>query len=306
MMRDPTTFRRRQSEQSMGERKNLCVLVVEIVGGPTTNATTSGALEIRHAIDRCLRRVELAIEANAGSVLLRDRFGISATFERCDPAILAACEMLERTQNLPPLRGKRFSISVGIHYGTVGTGQEDAGEGLEIARRLARASRSGEALATGAAVLQLSATTRHFARPSNNDKAKITDLEWPIFSIARQPESVISLPPATRLLQRLRIRHQNEIIFVDELRPIVLLGRELGNDIVIMDPRASRQHARVERRRGGFMLIDQSTNGTCLLEDDAVERCIKGSEVALVGPGRIGCGFSANDVERDLVFFDIV
>jgi adenylate cyclase len=290
----------------MGERKNLCVLVVEIVGGPSLDASASGALEVKHAIDRCLRRIDLAIEANKGVSLRRNQHGIGATFERCDAAILAACEMLERTQSLPPLRGKRFSVRVGLHYGTVDPDVTIAGEGEEIARRLADAARTGEALATAAVVMQLSSNLRHFARPETTQNDAIADLEWPLYAVSRQPESVVSLPPATRLLQRLRIRHQEDVLFVDELRPIVLFNREFNNDIVIMDPRASRQHARIERRRGGFMLIDYSTNGCYLVEDEGTERCVKGHEVSLVGPGRIGCGFSAGEVERDLVFFDIV
>lgn len=289
----------------MRERKNLCILTAEIVGGPGLDASASGALEVKHAIDRCLRRVDLAIEANKGEPLGRNQHGIGATFERCDAAILAVCEMLERTHSLPPLRGKRFSVRAGLHYGTIDPGDAVAAESEQIARRLAGAARPGEALATDVVVMQLSAGTRQFTKlESQNDR--IADLEWPVYSVARQPESVISLPPATRLLQRLRIRHQDEVLFVDELRPIVLFGREFGNDIVIMDPRASRQHARVERRRGGFMLVDYSTNGSYLVEDDGTERCIKRNEVSLVGPGRIGCGFSAGEVERDLVFFDIV
>lgn len=290
----------------MGERKNLCLLVTEVVGGPSVGSTDSGVPEIRHAIDRCLRRVELAIEANGGRIAGRDAYGILAHFERCDPAVLAACEMLERTASLPPLRGKRFSVRVGLHYGGVGSYDSAPDEGERIARRLVQAARAGEALATEAVVMQLSAASRHHARPQSAEKPDIADLEWPIFSVSRQPGSVVSLPPATRLSQRLRIRHQDDVLFVDELHPIVLFGREFGNDVVIMDPRASRQHARIERRRGGFVLIDNSTNGSYLFESNGSERCVKGSEAPLVGPGRIGCGFSAQDVERDLVFFDII
>lgn len=93
---------------------------------------------------------------------------------------------------------------------------------------------------------------------------------------------------------------------LEEARPIILLGREQGNDIVIIDPRASRQHARIERRREGFVLVDQSTNGTFVADGEGQERCIKREDIVLGGQGRIGCGFSANDVERDLVFYEVV
>lgn len=87
---------------------------------------------------------------------------------------------------------------------------------------------------------------------------------------------------------------------------MLLLGRELGNDIVIMDPRASRQHARIERRREGFTLIDESTNGTFVSIEGGGERLVRQERMVLSGPGRLGCGFSADEIERDLVFFDLV
>jgi len=289
----------------MSERKNLCVLVAEVVGGPKPDASLD-MLEARHAFDRCMRRIDLAIEANQGSTIRHGSHSVSARFERCDEAVLAACEILERIQSLPPLRGKRLTARIGLHYGTHDPGSIAPGEGEEVASRLSAAARGGEALATGAAVMLLSAATRHFARPQDGKRAGLETLEWPLFCVSRQAEAAVSLPPATRLLQRMRLRHQEDVLFLDEQHPILLFGRELGNDVVIMDPRASRQHARIERRRGGFVLIDYSTNGCYVVEDNGSERCIKGSEIPLVGPGRIGCGFSANEVERDLVFFEIL
>jgi hypothetical protein len=103
---------------------------------------------------------------------------------------------------------------------------------------------------------------------------------------------------------RMRLKHQQDTMFVDENRPVVLLGRELGNDIVIIDPRASRQHARIERRRDGFVLIDESTNGCFVAIDGHEEQCLKCTELPLTGSGRFGCGFSSQEFENDLVFFE--
>jgi hypothetical protein len=50
-----------------------------------------------------------------------------------------------------------------------------------------------------------------------------------------------------------------------EVRGAVTIGRSKANDIVIADPRVSRQHARIERGARGSVLIDlESTNGTTL------------------------------------------
>ncbi len=290
----------------MAERKNLCVMVTEVVGSPALDASL-GIVEARHAVDRAMRRIDLALEANNGIVLKTDANSVTASFERTEQAILAACEMLERIKNLPPLAGKRLAVRLGLHYGPIDPDTDPAAdESVAVATRLLKAARGGEALATGSVVVLLPAPTRHFARPDNETRDELADLEWPLYSIARQPDAIVSLPPASRFTQRLRIRHQNEEVYLDDQRPILLFGRELGNDVVIMDPRASRQHCRIERRRDGFALVDYSSNGCYVVEESGSERRIRQEEVSIVGPGRIGCGFSASDVERDLVFFEIV
>ena len=287
----------------MAAPSNTCVLVVEVVGGPADDPTVTGSLEFRHAVDRCLRRVDLAIDANQGVSRASGDHRICASFSRCDDAVLAACEMLERTSNLPPLRGKRFMIRVGIHYGS---DDRDHGEQTQtLAQRLSTAAHGGEALASDAVVFQLSPGTRHYAKPENTKQRSLAGFEGQVFIVSRQAQVVASLPPASRLTRRLRIRHRGNTMLVDDARPVLLFGRELGNDVVIIDPRASRQHARIERRREGFFIIDRSTNGTFVNFQNGQEHCLKGTETLLTGSGQIGCGFAIADGGRDLVSFDI-
>ncbi|BAL26619.1 FHA domain-containing protein [Azoarcus sp. KH32C] len=278
----------------------VCVLVAEVPGTDRL-AEALGTTEAGHAIERCLHRIERAVEANAGTSQRHGSVRISAKFARGDAAILAACEMLERVQSLPPQRGLRMAISIGVHSG------EAAEQDVErIAQRLAEAAKPGHGFATAPVFTDLSAGTRPLIGDTPTRNAMLRDLPWPIHPLGR-PSGVPTPPPAApRTGQRLQLRHGETVLMVEETRPVLLFGRELGNDVVIADPRASRQHARIERRRDGFVLIDQSTNGTFLLENGHVEYCIKNEEVRLKGPGRIGCGFSCDEIERDLLFFEIL
>ncbi|NMG66462.1 FHA domain-containing protein [Azoarcus indigens] len=285
----------------MPERRNLCLLVAEITGADRLSDRTA-ATEAAHALERCMHRIDRAAASQEGAVLERNGSAVAMSFERCDSGVLAACEILDRILGLPPLSGAQLSVRLGLHYGVA---EQEEG-GLDVARRLAGLCRPGQALASGAAVMLLTPSTRHFAGTEAVHDPLLDTLEWPVFTIGHRVGMVTSVPPTARVSQRLRLRHQQEVVFVEEQRPVLLLGRELGNDLVIIDPRASRQHARIERRREGFILIDQSTNGTYVSMDGAAEHCVKHAELTLIGPGRIGCGFSANEVERDLVFFDIV
>ena len=68
------------------------------------------------------------------------------------------------------------------------------------------------------------------------------------------------------------------------------MGRADDNDLVVKGNLISRIHARVEKRRGKFMLIDQSTNGTFLQSVEGAETFIRRDSTELVGEGVIGLG----------------
>ena len=95
----------------MAERKNLCVLAASIPNDGRL-AARLGADEAAHALDRCMHRVERAIDGHGGTILLRREDGLIATFDRCDAGALAACEMLERVRSLPALSGNRQTVCV--------------------------------------------------------------------------------------------------------------------------------------------------------------------------------------------------
>ncbi|MCV2217219.1 FHA domain-containing protein [Thauera sp. Sel9] len=288
----------------MPDRKNLCVLAANALADDSFVARL-GSTEASHAAERCLNRIERAIAAHGGRMLQQQGRSIVAAFERCDTGVLAASDMLERIRNLPSMNGLRQPVRIGLHYGIVDPSQ-GSGEGIDIARRIAAHAESEQALASSTAVLLLTPAARHTASAHPLQAPALQALDWPIYAIGQRMGTVTSIPPTARLSQRLRLRHQQDVVFVEEQRPVLLLGRELGNDIVIMDPRASRQHARIERQREGFTLIDESTNGTFVSVEGGEERRIRHDKLVLRGPGRIGCGFSADEIERDLVFFDIV
>jgi adenylate cyclase len=89
---------------------------------------------------------------------------------------------------------------------------------------------------------------------------------------------------------RLELKFDNQIYELDENRPSVTLGRQIHNDVVVNDGRVSRTHARIEYRRGKYILIDQSSNGTHLLIQGKKSVVIKRDETQLIGNGLIGLG----------------
>ena len=273
-----------------------CVLVVEVVGRQRLAAALDER-EAARAVERCLHRIERAIDAHGGTRRAHDDDRLRVVFPGADAAVLAANEMLERVSTLPPLRGLRMVVRIGIHPSPARAAPGD-GAGSEPAAQLSAAARYNQALISHSARALLSPAVRALlARTTPPAPAGFPEA----VHVLGERDAV---PP--RRARGLRIRHPQGEILVGAERPALHLGRDAGNDVVIHDPRASRRHVRIERRAEGFILIDRSTNGTFVLDAAGEEHCVRHAELALTGPGYIGCGFSRRDAANGLVYFEPV
>ena len=73
---------------------------------------------------------------------------------------------------------------------------------------------------------------------------------------------------------------------------------------MVADRRASRHHARIERRRGKFLLVDHSSNGTSVRVAGEHEVVLRREELMLRGSGQIALGHSTGDPDAVLVEFE--
>lgn len=287
-----------------------CVLFAEMLGNQRL-AEKLGQAEAQRALDRARNRIMRSVDSFHGRALLDRAHRLIAVFRRADEAVQAAADMLEKVRRLPPVSGINLGLKIGLHIGELRTGTEEpGGSAVELAGKLAEAAQPGQVLLTGELALHLTDAVRSLASAVLNRGFRHEGVEVPLFELfshdgpeAAQADVAVEGGDART---RLVLRHRSIAHIVTEARPILLMGREEGNDIVILDRRASRHHARIEWRRGEFYLIDQSTNGTYVLPEEEAELMLKREEVALPAVGRIGCGFSTEeDPQGELVTFEI-
>ncbi|MEE9142156.1 MAG: FHA domain-containing protein, partial [Gammaproteobacteria bacterium] len=88
----------------------------------------------------------------------------------------------------------------------------------------------------------------------------------------------------------LTLRYKNQVIQVSEDRPTVAMGRADDSDLVVNNHLISRLHARIELQRGKFRLIDESTNGTFVLDSKGEETFVRRDSARIEGEGYIGLG----------------
>ena len=123
-----------------------------------------------------------------------------------------------------------------------------------------------------------------------------------------QPEEVTRI--ASTLLKkrqreqpsaRLLLKYHDNRLDLDQSTGTVILGRGHKADMVVNDTMASREHARIECRRGKFFVTDQSTNGT-YVETAGGVAFLRREEMQMSGEGRIALGRSPVDATEVVHF----
>lgn len=294
-----------------------CILFADVAGS-TSLYEKLGDAEARRAIERVLKRATMAVEGVGGRVLKHTGDGVLADFAAADAGLAAASEMQQRVHDLPPIAGNRLAIRIGFHWGPVIEGEGDIfGDAVNLAARMADLARPGQIIATKDALDHLSALAREGTRemPAATVKGKaepvaIGEVLWRdegtltlVHAKSDAAPEVVPAPHAPR--HELILRCGEALCPVDADHPSRTMGRDPKCDLVVGDPMASRQHARVDRRGERFVLADISTNGTWVCVEGEAEFVLRREETTLHGRGRISLGHPERE-ESPVVHFALV
>ena len=103
---------------------------------------------------------------------------------------------------------------------------------------------------------------------------------------------------------RLHLRYHGVELDLEQNCEPMVLGRGQKADLIVNDTMASREHARIECRRGKFFISDQSTNGTYVETDQGLVY-LRREEMQVNGDGRLALGRVPADA-TEIVHFSLL
>ena len=271
-----------------------CVLYAR-VSAATSRHGGAAYPEQAHAIQRCLKRMRRTAEAFGGRAYKPSVGGVLALFLSADAALQAACELHQRVGDLPPSAGVKLSSRTGLDFGTVVADEDQVyGESVDRAIALADVAQPDQIVATNEVVVRLSPAFASLGRAQesaapNDGGAAVALFAFPVADISRTAASS-ALAPARMAQRHLLLTLGGDTVTVDARRTVRTLGRDIGNDISVNEPRASRTHARIELRGNGFVLVDVSRNGTFVQLDSGRQIVLRQEEMELPAQGQISLG----------------
>ncbi len=102
---------------------------------------------------------------------------------------------------------------------------------------------------------------------------------------------------------RLYLTYHNTIKDLGSRTHGYILGRAKDCDLMVKSDLSSRHHAQLVYRKGKFVLIDQSTNGTFVKAQGGNEVYVQGEETPLAGSGFISLGKAVTVDNEHLIYY---
>jgi adenylate cyclase len=294
-----------------GKEGEAAVLFADIAGS-TKMYDILGDTRAKQLIDETLLELRAATARYRGRVVKTIGDEIMCVFPDAERGMLAACEMQTRVNSLPIVDGVKRLIRAGFHYGAVIIEEKGDvfGDTVNVAARMAGVAKGLQIMTSRATADLLPTNMRTSVRPiatvavKGKDDMQVCEVIWQSDDdLTMTVDSLHSAQPARH--SELLLVHNGQQLTVDGARPAASFGRGVDNSFVIGDLKASRNHARIERRRDKFYLIDQSTNGTFVTVNGEAEMELHREEVMLRGTGYILFGHSAKESKEETVEFTV-
>lgn len=283
--------------------RQVTILFADI-SGSTRLYDTFGDIKAQVLISDCLSMLEKLTLDNHGTVVKTIGDAVLSTFQTPDQAAKTAIQMHEEVSFEPEMMNANIHLRIGFHHGEVLFKPNDVfGEAVNVAARMVELAKADQIITNKQTLSMMKKSLRHKARTvdrlrvrGKNGIIEIHELVWGkpeqmTMTNSLTEEVIASLTDNPHFLQ---IRYRQNRVLVENEKPILTLGRGMANHLIVDDLLVSRMHARIELRRGKFMLIDQSTNGTFLKPRNGTPIILRRDETQLEKEGIIGLGQKVN------------
>lgn len=282
----------------MARDLEVAILFADVVGS-TQLYEQYGDVKASETVAHCLDVMKDATHQFSGKVIKTIGDEIMATFSSVDDAMSASSQMQGRLSGEESGDDDHIpvSIRIGCHFGPVVEEQNDIfGAAVHTANRMTSQAKAGQIVISGTTVDRMSPEWQAQTRQIDVATVRGRLDEVALFELLWQPEEATSMLPTiewenkSRNASRLVLTFRDTRVVVNDQKKQINMGRADDNDLVVKGNLISRIHARVEKRRGKFMLVDQSTNGTFLQNAHGEETFVRRDSTELNGEGVIGLG----------------
>ena len=269
----------------------LLAILFADVSGSTKLYETLGNTRAQTIISMALEVLGQAAGRHKGTIVKNIGDELMCTFPSSVEAATAAQDMqrsLRQAITMGTIPYETLTIRTGFHFGSVIPQKGDVfGDAVNVAARVVAQAKKGQILTTKSTIEtlpeEMKASIRFIDRAAVKGKEELELFEvlWEFENLTIVQNFFEAKPREARL----QATFGETTVELSHDRPSLQMGRGMENDFVIPEPLASRAHARIEFRRERFVLIDQSINGTFVVQQGEEEVALRRDEIVPTAQG---------------------
>lgn len=295
--------------------KNYAIMFADVAG--STNIYESmGNKVAERLIGNCVQHMIDVTNKNNGRVIKTIGDEVMSSFPTANDAANAAIEIQKQTV-IPDIKtGIRLEVRIGMHYGNAILKDNDLfGDAVNTAARMGGIAKAGQIITTEYLVSTLDEKKKSASRLFDTAKVKGKEKELKIFQIDWEEEGNVTKFASTEDIRKisnakgtiiLKFTGEERLYTDSDIKSPIIIGRDVSCDISIDANYASRAHVNLEYRRGKFVLVDHSTNGTYVKFDGQEEVFIRREELPLLSDGVINLGEMFSEKTPGQISFSIL
>ena len=250
---------------------------------------------------------------NNGRVIKNIGDEIMCQFPTAEDAALAATEM--HVKKVTSDDSEPLNIRIGLHFGnTIEKNNDIFGDAVNIAARMAAIAKANQSITTESFVKLLSNDSKSRTRLFDSARVKGIDDEIKIYQLLWEEGNVTTFATAQHIQQIskakvsivLKFNGEERFYTDNDITTAISIGRDDACDLTIDATFTSRSHANLEFRRGKFVLVDHSTNGTYVKLNNQNEIFIRREELPLIGEGYISLGEDYKKENTTNIYFSVM
>ncbi len=269
------------------------------VSGSSALYKNLGNQEAKALVDNAVSFMASSTIVREGTVVKTIGDEIMARFDTANSACEAAIAIQQRSSR--EFADIGLGIRIGIAFGdTVVTPNDAFGDTVNDAAYVAHIARANQIVLTQGVVDQLNRTLvqqcQLFDRiniKGENHKTTIYRLAWEVAGQQDFSTKVMPMQEVSRFVDnfQLILTYGEKTIALLPAQTPFAIGRDANKaDLFFDEELCSREHCHIEFRRGKYVLIDHSTNGTYVCAENKTPIYLRREETTLQGRGVIGIG----------------
>lgn len=288
------------------------ILSADIVGS-TSLYETEGDARARELIAECLETIKALCKRHGGHVVAEVGDEVIAVFPDPGESVGAASEIHADLHEQAERGGdaeQRLRLRIGLHYGPVPAGVELlSSETCKIANWAAGNAKPEQTLATRRVIDELPRLFRAVSRYVDDETWNFVSLEHvELYEIIWDVESITAYngekpDQDAQAYDAVTFTHGDQSVILDASRPVISIGRDTNNDLVVQKDLVSRQHLSAQFSRGRCTITDNSTNGSVVVAEDGNRYELKRESFRLMGSGRIIPGHPQSETPEFTIAF---